>query len=306
MNPLHARLVLLTHLWLGLSLVTLLPLTAAAQVPASGVVYDKVAGELSPGTAAPTRERLVNAIKSATPTALYTMLEHGERVECFECIPLLADKLLSSSDAQVREIAAWWLRRRSFGFGAVMVRMQSVVQSDPDPVQRERAAQALGEFLDPHGLDSLAQAAKSDQEVSVRRSAVRALGRLDAVGGNDALAAALSDPDAGVRLVALEQVLKVNFFRNDAALIGRLADDDTQVRRAAAQLSGALGVSDARQPLFGLLMTDQSPAVRQAAAFALGQLGGEGVASALEAARKTEKSDGVLDAIDIAARMHPH
>src|SRR3954453_21889949 len=84
------------------------------------VVYDRTRGELSVGTGAPARERMVNAIKSASPTALYAMLEYGERVECFECIPLLEKKLLTSDNTQTREIAAWWLRRRSFGFGPIM------------------------------------------------------------------------------------------------------------------------------------------------------------------------------------------
>jgi hypothetical protein len=287
--------------WLCLS--CLLPAVAAAGDPKQVVVYDKQRGELSPGTQAPTREVMVNAIKSAPSTTLYAMLEYGERVECFECIPLLADKLLSSGDAQVREISAWWLRQRTFGFGAVIVRMQDVIGSDQDPVRRERAAQALGEFLDPHGLPALAKAATGDTEVSVRSAAVRALGRLNAVSGNDVLSQALSDKDASVRRAALEQVLKVNFFSDSAALLGRLADSDASVRRAAAQIVGELKVTDARDPLMGLLMTDDDARVRQAAAIALGRIGGSDAGAALLDASKFEKDDGVLDAIEIARHM---
>ncbi len=290
--------------WLGLGCcLCLLPSVAAAGDPKQNVVYDKQRGELSPGTQAPTRERMVNAIKSAPSTTLYAMLEYGERVECFECIPLLADKLLSSSDPQVREISAWWLRQRSFGFGPVMVRMQSVVANDKNPVMRARAAQALGEFLDPHGLPSLAQAATKDSDVSVRSAAVVALGRLNAVGGNDALRSALTDKDASVRNAALQQVLKVNFFHDDAALLGRLADKDANVRRAATQLVGELQVTAALDPLLGLLMTDDDARVRQAAAISLGKLGGSDAFAALADAKKLEKDDGVLDAIDVASHM---
>ncbi len=37
-------------------------------------------------------------------------LEHGEKVECIECIPTVS-QLLYNSNARNREISAWWLRR---------------------------------------------------------------------------------------------------------------------------------------------------------------------------------------------------
>jgi hypothetical protein len=266
-------------------------------------VYDRARGELSPGTGAPTREHMVNAIKSAAPTRLYATLEYGERVECFECIPLLADKLLSSENAQVREISAWWLRRRSFGFGPVMVKMQKVATQDADPVQRARALAALGEFLDPHAAPTLASAATQDSDVSVRVAAVRALGRLNAVASHDALKAAFTDTDAQVRQAALDQVLKLAFFSDQSGLLGRLADDDSGVRRTAAQLVGQLRVADAVEPLLGLLMTDDSAQVRQAAAIALGRIGGSDASAALSDAKRLETDASVLDAIGVATRM---
>ncbi|MEY4581308.1 MAG: hypothetical protein RL701_6011, partial [Pseudomonadota bacterium] len=92
------------------------------------VVFDRERGESSPGTSAPSRQQMLNAIKSSTPTRLYATLEYGERVECFECIPVLTNKILTSDNAEVREIGAWWLRRRSFGFGQVMTKMQDVAR----------------------------------------------------------------------------------------------------------------------------------------------------------------------------------
>lgn len=267
------------------------------------VVYDRERGELSPGTGAPKRESMVNAIKSASATRLYATLEYGERVECFECIPLLSQKLLQSNDPQVREISAWWLRRRSFGFGPVMVKMQKVAVEDSDPEQRARAVAALGEFLDPHGAATLGQVAKDDSEASVRVAAVRALGRLNVVTGHAALSGAFSDPDASVRQAALEQVLKVNFFDDEAGLIGTLADDDAGVRRTAAQLVGELRLGSAVEPLLGVLMTDDSAQVRQAAAIALGRIGGAEAGAALADAKTMEQDAAVKNAIDIATRM---
>jgi HEAT repeat protein len=267
------------------------------------VVYDRERGELSPGTGAPKREHMVNAIKSASPTRLYAELEYGERVECYECIPLLADKLLSSDNTQVREISAWWLRRRSFGFGPVMVKMRKVAAQDQDPVKRARAVQALGEFLDPHAEPTLTTVATKDSDAAVRVAAVRALGRLNALSGHAALRAAFTDTDAQVRKAALDQVLKVNFFDDRVALLGTLADDDDSVRRTAAQLAGELRVVDAAEPLMGLLMTDPSSQVRQAAAIALGRIGGADAFAALADAKKLERDEQVQDAIQIAARM---
>src|SRR5205823_822482 len=129
---------------------------------------------------------MVNTIMSSTPTRLYATLEYGERVECFECIPLLADKILTSNDAQTREISAWWLRRRTFGFAAVMVKMKQVANEDQDPVRRARAASALGEFLDPNAQETLSKLATEDSEASVRLAAVRALGRLNVTTGQAA------------------------------------------------------------------------------------------------------------------------
>jgi HEAT repeats len=283
------------------------PLAASLHVKAGddvapGTVYDQKRGELSPGTSAPARQQMVNAIKSASPTALYAMLEYGERVECYECIPLLEQKLLSSDDAQVREISAWWLRRRSFGFGPVMVNMQRVIATHEDPVMRARAAEALGEFLDPNGLPALTKAARQDADQGVRLAAVRGLTRLNAPGSRDALRTALSDADERVRLAALTGLAKVNFFRDEDSVVARLGDDSTNVRRAAAQLAGERRITAAAEGLVDLLQ-DDAPTVRQAAAIALGRIGGGDALEALAAAEVSEKHDGVLDAIDIAQRM---
>jgi HEAT repeat protein len=288
-----------------LSAAMLLPLTAAADddAPTPLVVFDREKGELSPGTGAPKRQQMVNTIMSSTPTRLYATLEYGERVECFECIPLLAEKILKSNDAQTREISAWWLRRRTFGFAPVMVKMKQVASNDADPVRRARAASALGEFLDPKGQETLSKVATEDSDTSVRVAAVRALGRLNVTTGHAALSSAFSDKEASVRKAALDQVLKVNFFHDNDALLGTLGDADAEVRRTAVQLVGELKLQAGVEPLLGILMTDENAQVRQAAAIALGHIGGADARDALTDARKLETSSDVLDAITVAQRM---
>jgi HEAT repeat protein len=86
-------------------------------------------------------------------------------------------------------------------------------------------------------------------------------------------------------------------------VVGRLQDDDAQVRVRAAQLCGELQLADGKDALLSMLHGDAVPAVRQAAAWALGRLGGAG--AELRAARGAERDDAVLDALDVALRMSP-
>jgi HEAT repeat protein len=287
-------------LWPALLLA---PFAVRADDVPFAIVYDKSRGELSPDTEAPAPERMANAIRSASPTALTAMLEYGERVECFECIPLLEAKLLGSDNAKVREMAAWWLRRRPFGYGRAAVAMRRVLTDDADAVRRIRAAEALGEFLDVKGLPALERAALADQATDVRISAVRALGRLNARGGRAVLAAALGDADAQVRRAALDQVLRINHWDDQAALVTRLSDEDASVRQRAAQLAGELRIESATPSLTTLLLEDASASVRQAAAWALGRVGGADAKQALTAARAQEQQPGVQDAIAIGLSM---
>jgi hypothetical protein len=276
---------------------------SADQAPQRAVVYDRELGELSPGTQAPPAERMVNAIRSASPGALTAMLEYGERVECLECIPLLETKLLESGDAEVREMAAWWLRRRPFGYGRAAVRMRAVLIDDPDPVRRSRAAEALGEFLDVSGLPALSQAVAEDGAPEVRLAGVRALGRLNARSGHAALAQAFTDDDARVRRAALDQVLKLNFWRDADAVIARLDDEDASVRQRAAQLAGELKAEAAVDRLEQVLRDDEAAAVRQAAAWALGRIGGSAAQAALRDASERESDPRVEDALAVAVIM---
>ncbi|MGH7295468.1 MAG: HEAT repeat domain-containing protein, partial [Polyangiaceae bacterium] len=158
-----------------------------------------------------TTDSIKSAAISGSPTLIWETLEHGEKIECLDCIPLVSP-LLYSSNAKNREIAAWWLRRRIFGvFGQGEVYQQTLqaLQSDSDPVKRSYAAYALGEFLAAPGIDACATAVVSDGDPRVRAAAASALGRLNDDGGG-ALGAALNDSDATVKLAALASAGRVN------------------------------------------------------------------------------------------------
>ncbi|MGH7272460.1 MAG: HEAT repeat domain-containing protein, partial [Polyangiaceae bacterium] len=139
-------------------------------------------------------DHIKSAVASGAPTMVWEALEHGEKVECLDCIaPVSA--LLYDANAKNREIAAWWLRRRVFGvFGAGEVYEQTIqtLASDPNAERRADAAYALGEFFATPGIAACASAVIADSDAGVRAAAASALGRLNDDGGG-ALAQALGD-----------------------------------------------------------------------------------------------------------------
>lgn len=259
-------------------------------------------GELSPGTQAPSQDALMAVIQSGSPERIFAMLEYGEHVECHTCVPLLERQLIENPDPRVREIAAWWLRRRPFGFAAVFHEVRTILATDPDPVRRAHAAEAIGEFMDVHGITYLRDAL-GDDDAQVRVAAVRGLGRLNAPAAVGGIVQAFSDSDASVREAAVRQVLYVNFFRDFEPLMGLLADESAAVRRHAALALGEFGVAEAAPALGAMLSGDSDAMVRQAAAWALGRIGSGEARAALTAQREVEEVSLVRDAIEVALRM---
>ena len=265
-------------------------------------VFDQERGELSPHTQAPTAESLEQMLRTRTaPSTLASMLEYGERVECTACIPLLQERLISDDDPTVRELAAWWLRRRPLGFGAVMFHTRGILATDADPVHRARAAEAIGEFMDPHGVAHLGTAIMTDGDATVRAAAVRGIARINSPAGLTFLSAALGDTDASVQEAALSVVLRVNFFNDQSALMPLLAHEDGHLRRRAASVVGALRIADAVPVLAAMLRGDTDRSARQAAAWALGRIGTAEARTALAEVRSTEHESLVLDAIIAAS-----
>ena len=288
------------------------PTAASAQCPSGQgydqstggcelAVFDRERGELSPHTQAPTAESLEQMLRTRTaPSTLASMLEYGERVECMACVPLLERRLIDDNDPTIRELSAWWLRRRPFGFEAIMHDMRGILATDTDPVHRARAAEAIGEFMDPHGVAHLGTAIMTDGEATVRAAAVRGIARINSPAGLTFLSAALGDRDLTVQAAALSVILRVNFFTDSSALMPLLASSDGHLRRRAANVVGALRISDAVPVLAAMLRGDVDTSARQAAAWALGRMGTTESRGALVEVRATEHDSLVLDAISSA------
>lgn len=280
---------------------------AAALALASGALAQDAPryrpGETSPGTQAPHMQQIMDALSSGSPDVIYSTLEYAERVECHQCIPAVAQNLYSPN-ARIREISAWWLRHRIFGFPLVFgVILDTLHDASASADRRQYAAEALGEFQDPNAVPDLSEVFATTPEPSVRAAIVRALGRLNQTSGHATIARALSDGDARVRRDALGVILQLNFFRQQDALLPLVADPDDVVRRRAISLLGEFGVEEAVAPLMTVLAADASRDVRQSAAWALGRIGGTEAREALRTARTTEQDSLVRDAIDIALRM---
>jgi HEAT repeat protein len=260
-------------------------LSSAADAPdATHVGRSSVYGNLSNGSLEAVSTEgammtLVSAPDSAAPTAIWTMLEHGERVECMSCIPYVS-RLLYAANPKTREISAWWLRRRIFGvFGkgeAYEQTMNAVLDQTKPELTRAFAANALGEFLEKAGIDNVAKALSTDTSKLVRLAAANALIRLNSQGtpGGYELAGALSDTDEAVRLAALNGVTQINVFSQLDRVVGLISDPSPLVRRRAAQTLGTLHSADAVVGLIALTApsTEPDPGVRAAAVWALGQI----------------------------------
>lgn len=250
-----------------------------------------------------TPDSIKNAAATGAPSLVWEVLEHGESVECLDCIPVVAP-LLYASDSRTREIAAWWLRRRMFGvFGPGEVYSQTVqtLQSDPSSIRRADAAYALGEFLAVPGIAPCATALTTDTDPTVRAAAASALGRLNS-DGNGALETALSDSDSGVKLAALHSAARINSFSGMANVAALLMDANPDVRRNALDVLDALVASDTLAAVTAAAQNDADATVRAAACHALGTFG-SAAASALPVLQKLEASDPdtfVRDAAQIA------
>jgi hypothetical protein len=234
--------------------------------------------------------------------AIWETLEHGEYVECLDCIPIVANLLWDANSAN-REIAAWWLRRRIFGVygnGEVYEQVVNVLKTSPDATKRGYAASALGEFLSLAGVEHLSTALKTDQSPFVRSSAAAALGRLNDDGAG-ALSSGMGDGDESVRIASVAAAGKVNSFADAAGVAKTTGDASPAVRMKGAELLGTMHAKDAVGSLINLATNDANPDVRAAAAHSLGMLHDATARPALEGLQN-DSNVFVQDAARIALR----
>lgn len=249
-------------------------------------------------------ERIMSvAAGGAGASAIWEALEHGESVECLDCIPVV-EHLLFDQDPANREIAAWWLRKRMFGVfgpGEVYERTINVLSNDPDPVRRTYAANAIGEFLTLAGVGPLSTALSSDQSPAVRAAAAKALGRLNDIGGG-AISKGMTDSDEGVRLASIAAAGRINTFVDVTTASKLTGDSSVMVRRKGVELLEELHAKDSMMSLIALAQSDADPGVRAAACHALGIVGDASAKSTLQHAADADVDVFVRDQATMALR----
>lgn len=250
-----------------------------------------------------TGDRIKSAAASGSMMAIWETLEHGERVECIDCIPSV-EPLIYDPTPRTREIAAWWLRRRVFGVwgpGQVYERTIQTLANDPNASRRAYAAEALGEFLAAPGVDAVATAITKDTDPNVRAAAAKALGRLNS-DGKGALSTALGDTEAKVKLAALRSAGRINAFSDVPAVTKLTSDSDANVRRGAAELIGTLRAKDGVDGLIAIAKNDPDANVRNAACHSLGALHDAKARPVLEDISRSDSNSLVRDQAAIALR----
>ncbi len=250
-------------------------------------------------------DAIKSAAASGAPSLVWETLEHGEKVECLDCIPVVA-QLLYDSNAKNREIAAWWLRRRIlgvFGPGEVYSSVVQTLSTDPDPVRRSYAAYALGEFLAAPGVSACAQALVTDTDARVRAASASALGRLNNDGGG-ALATALGDSDATVRLAALASAGRINSFSGVGRLAALTIDPNPFVRRRSIEVLDGLAAlgQDSIVAVAAAAQNDSDAGVRAIACHALGTFGEASVLPLLQKLAQNDPNQFVRDEAQIASQ----
>ncbi len=251
-----------------------------------------------------TPDRIMSVTSSNSPSLIWETLEHGEKVECLACVPAVSG-LLYAENAQTREIAAWWLRRRIFGVfgpGQTYENTINTLKSDGNATKRSYAAYALGEFLDSGGIQPLSDAISNDSSASVRAAAVSALGRMNSAGAGNAMSKAMTDSDEGVRLAAIKSAGRVNEF-TDAVTAAKLTGDSSpNARRLGVQLLEDLHAKDTVASVMTLAQSDADVNVRIAACHALGTFRDSSARSTLTGIAANDQSTLVRDAATIALR----
>jgi len=147
-------------------------------------------------------------------------------------------------------------------------------QSYPNAGFIQSIVVAIGQ-ANSQALQSL-QKALDDEDYSVRRQAVEALGKIGSSPTVEALITALKHEDSSVRREAAKALGKIGSSQAEEALIAALKDEDTSVRWRAAVALGWIGSPQVVEELIEVLneaLNDENDRVRRQAAAALGEIG---------------------------------
>jgi cyclophilin family peptidyl-prolyl cis-trans isomerase/HEAT repeat protein len=179
-------------------------------------------------------------------------------------------RALGGGESRLRQEAALGLFRLRYlqripEYSTAAVSGLLVAMAAPDPELRWKAASAFSRWPEPRAAETLA-AASRDEDSWARLFALRSLGRLKDAAPLEVLSAAQKDPDA---LVRREAVAALAAGGRGALLADEVFHDPSaHVRAAAAEALAQSGGAGLASRLEGLLL-ESSPLVRGAAVLAV-------------------------------------
>lgn len=184
-------------------------------------------------------------------------------------VPTLIQVLETDPDPMAREAAAESLGMLGAAEAAPAL---GKALTDPDEYVRRRAAVALIVVPPDEVKDEVIHAARHDPSAAVRRFAVEAMANLDAAKAADSVMMCLRDPDPEVRQYAAEVLGRVGTQRHTLALLPLFDDVNEDVRWKAVEAVAGFVDPEAKKALLDALW-DPSARVALAAEHGLHALG---------------------------------
>lgn len=211
---------------------------------------------------------------------------------------------LGDADDQVRATAVdgLWENEEVSLIGPLL----SMLRSDPSPLVRAAAARGLGRFVLASELEKLEQPIQSrimtellttfhlsGESIEVRRRAIESAAYACVPSALEALEMAYEADDEQMRMSAIVGMGRSCDQRWADIILAELQSASAAMRFEAAQAAGELALREA-VPRLAWMLDEADTQVRDAAIWALGQIGGEDAKLAL--LREYENADEVLRA----------
>ena len=167
-------------------------------------------------------------------------------------------------DTRIRTVAA--LPKTGAGIRAIPI-LQDLL-ADENPLLREAACEAILGIAGGSGTVLVAAFLKTEPDVNVTFSALRALGRTKSPRAVATLLPYLEHPNEDLVIVALEGLAKLNYAAMTDQLAARLQDPRWRVRVAALETIATLKIAALREQV-AAVVSDEDAFVRHAAISAL-------------------------------------
>ena len=175
-----------------------------------------------------------------------------------------------SADSLGRDVMSWVHERQ---IDPATVPLLRAAIADQDWCVRRLAAPILGHVRDASAMQAML-ASLDAADAGTREMAALALGFADDAHATTALVARLRDDSPRVRATAAWALGEIESKAAVRPLIDALRDTDALVRESAARALGEVEDTAGIAPLTDVLKSDRAPAVRRAAARALGEIAG--------------------------------